>query len=562
MEGQMTARRTLGHGGPAARLLMERGPVVDDGERKLAPFWRDAVLLFSLLLFAGGLRVWQIAKAEVASRDSIGFIRMAWQCAQRPIQGWGDVIRQGEQHPGYPLATLAVKRLVGAALPQPESVAWQLSAQIASGVFGVLLVIPVYLLGRELFDRRVAFGSCLLFQCLPAGSRVLGDGLSEAMFLFFAAASWLVLLRAFRKPASWRFALGGVAGGGAYLVRPEGAVLVAATLLVLLGVQAIRARRRPWPEVLRCTAALLLGAGLVGGPFVAITGKLTTKPSSSQALDPNAPIKRFVFPHENAAAALPDEQRPLLTASILASWSDATASNGLAWGAKAIGFEFMKGTFFVLWAPALVGAFWFRDRFREPAVWPPLLACGVILMLLWRVAWLMGYVSDRHLLLPILFSGYWAVAAILALPERVKLFGKRTWLPMAALLGLAATGLARSLEPLHADRAGFKAAGLWIAERVTENDVVLDPYCWSHYYAGQLFRETPPRDFPPGTKRLRYVVLEKSNNAHAHLLPYVEESRAWAKVGTLVHSVAAPRSKDKFAAVEVYTVPIPFPPQP
>src|SRR5205823_1061761 len=160
----------------------------------------------------------------------------------------------------------------------------------------------------------------------------------------------------------------------------------------------------------------------------------------------------------------------------------------------------------------------------------------------------------------ILFATYWSIAALVELPRRVAALSKVTWLPLVLLFGLAGTGLAKSLEPLHGDRAGFKAAGLWIAERVTDADVVLDPYCWSHYYAGQVFREGSSQEFPKGAKRTRYVVLEKSTNAHVRLLPYVDEAREWTKVAQLVYSVPAPRGKDKTAEVLVYTAPIPFPP--
>ena len=53
----------------------------------------------------------------------------------------------------------------------------------------------------RLFDRRVGFGGALLFQCLPAGGRVLGDG-SE-----FRPVAGLAHLGEARDPAQMRHVL-------------------------------------------------------------------------------------------------------------------------------------------------------------------------------------------------------------------------------------------------------------------------------------------------------------------------------------------------------------------
>src|SRR5207237_1165414 len=72
---------------------------------------------------------------------------------------------------------------------ESNSEVMQLSAQLANSVAGVLLVFPMFYLGKGLFDRRVGFWSAALFHCLPIGSRVLSDALSEGVFLFLAVGS-------------------------------------------------------------------------------------------------------------------------------------------------------------------------------------------------------------------------------------------------------------------------------------------------------------------------------------------------------------------------------------
>src|SRR5262245_31564926 len=90
-------------------------------------FWqRDLGLIFILLLTAASIRAWLIWHTEVTARDSIGYIRYAWQLKQRP---WKDVLARSESHPGYPLAILAVSEAIRPWISGPECVTMQLSAQ-------------------------------------------------------------------------------------------------------------------------------------------------------------------------------------------------------------------------------------------------------------------------------------------------------------------------------------------------------------------------------------------------------------------------------------------------
>src|SRR5437763_16667760 len=89
-----------------------RGPFMD--ESSSSPGWTslDWKLVALLALFAVGLRGWQLTHTEVAARDSIGFIRHAWQFRLHDLNEWPDVLRHSEQHPLYPLYILAVSRVL------------------------------------------------------------------------------------------------------------------------------------------------------------------------------------------------------------------------------------------------------------------------------------------------------------------------------------------------------------------------------------------------------------------------------------------------------------------
>jgi Dolichyl-phosphate-mannose-protein mannosyltransferase len=515
---------------------------------------RDLALIGLLLLTALALRAWHFRHTEVAARDSIGFIRYAWLLGHHP---WVDTIRdvRQEQHFGYPMAILAVSYPVRQFVTGPETTVMQLSAQLTSCLASVLLVVPTFYLGRELFNRGVGFWAALLFQCLPAGGRVFADGLSEGVFLLFAATALFGSVRAFRAHTPAWFALAGVAGALAYLTRPEGALIVAAAGVVLIAVQCVRAQRAPWLRFVACGIALSVSAVTVGSPLFLITGKLTVKPTAGRVFD------HIAGAGEPAAAAGAEVHASLPFAVWLPETDPAFV---------AVGREFVKGGHYVLWLPTMLGLWWFRARFRLlPGAWVMLLVSLTILTLMWRVAALLGYVSDRHLLLPLLCGIFPAVAMI---PQLMTLAaalirwlpdpgGLRASLPAAShpvwtalfLAGLALAALPKTLEPLHANRSGFKDAGTWIAGHSHKWDEVVDPYSWSNYYAGRVFLESEPPAAPAGEKKVAYLVIEESGHVHDRL-KMEQTAKDWSKAGRKVWQWKGRRRKE-IVEVVVYEVP-------
>lgn len=122
------------------------------------------------------------------------------------------------------------------------------------------------------------------------------------------------------------------------------------------------------------------------------------------------------------------------------------------------------------------------------------------------------------------------------------------------LILLIGIGAVRTGKTLHADRAGFRAAGLWIAERLAPGDVVVDPYCWSHYYSGAVFLEGQESAVPVGHTPVQYVVLERSSNPHPRLT-LVAEARRLSALGRPVFTATGSRRREHSAEVVVYAVP-------
>jgi hypothetical protein len=539
-------------------------PAIQGAERP-SSVWRELALLALLLLLASGSRAWLIGHTEVAARDSVGFIRYALELERYP---WKDVLERNLQHPGFPIAILVVSWPVRLLSGGTNCISMQLSAQFTSALAGVLLIIPMYYLGRELFGRRAGFWGTALFQCLPISGRVMSDALSEATFLLFTATALLFAVRGMRRYSVGHFVCCGILAGLAYLTRPEGALIVLATGLVLVAMQFAPAWRKSWPRALICAAALVAAATAVGSPYILATGRVTNKPTPrrlwesaglEEAPEHSRAIEQDPYSTSTCCGIAPARNGrsmprilggPLI-ASVLAIYAPENLKDRRLWGLYAIATELTKDFHYLSMLPLLLGIWCFRNRLKtEPGAWVVLVLCFLHFLILWRVAVVVGYVSDRHVLVIVLCGVFLAAGGVFALGEKIAFLVQRprsghtgksaspadsSKLSMALLIVLLVFGLQEALKPLHANRAGHRQAGFWLAEHTSPADPIADPFCWAHYYAGRVFWEglTPPT--PPDYVPTQYVVLEKSPSSEHSRLPTIHHAKDLAARGHVVY---------------------------
>jgi 4-amino-4-deoxy-L-arabinose transferase-like glycosyltransferase len=376
---------------------------------------------------------------------------------------------------------------------------------------------------------------------LPAAGQLFADGLSEPAFLLWAASALYfgtVALRPSGQPGS--FALAGFFSGLAYLTRPEGALIAAAVGGMLLAGQFVPDWRRSWCAAGLRGVSLAVAALLLACPFIACTGKLTVKPTGNVILK----------------TGLADSR--LSGGPLLAAW-DADESKPIGargwWGVKALSAQLFKASFYLGLPAALAGMWLHRQRFRhEPGAWMMLLVCLGVAYLLWRVASVAGYLSDRHTLLIILCMTPWTAAGLVGLGERLRQDRPRlSPAPLLLPLAFAISGLPKTLETLHYHRAGFREAGLWLAEHSHPLDQIEDPLCWAHFYAGRVFLEHTSQALPPGYQPRSFVVIEEAGNTHPRM-PAFQQARAKAAKGEVVYRWTGMRGK-KHAEVRICALP-------
>ncbi len=534
--------------------------------RRASLLQRDGILLALLLLFAAGLHAWVIVHTEVAARDSIAFIRYAWRLDHEPLT---HVLKESLHPPLYPLTVLGASVLLRPWYDGPQVLLMQYSAQVASTLAGLLLIFPMFYMGKRLFNRLVGFWSALLFQCLPVGSRALSDGLTEGLFLLLIATGLLLALRAFRTGSALCFGLIGLCAGLAYLTRPEGAMLLVAAGLVLM--TARRCSAFDWTRFqrLRCLASLGLAALAVSLPYMVCIGGITKKTTGIWIIEwftqRAHAVEISTEPGRGISAA--KSASPLL-AEFSQDWKEYHHVAKLSWAFRAICREAGKSFHYIAWLPMLLGLWWFRRLWNEqPGVRVLLVLCVLHLLLVLRVAVVAGYVSERHTLLLVLCGCPWAIAGTIEFVRRLSPSAEqreaasraRPWwrrpqtAELALLLLLVLSGLPGSIKSLHSNRAGHRAAGAWLAEHARPWDEVFDPFCWAGYYAGRVFCEGIHVDVPPGETAVRYVVMDNVN--HHSRIPQMETAREYIKSGTIRFEWPNPAT-GKRSTVQVYEVPL------
>ncbi len=180
--------------------------------RSLFYFWEEEKeafprsLLLGLLLFAFLLRFPLLLYPEVIRNDGAEYIHHAKLILTGDWAG-------GKAPPLYP-ALIALTHLL---IPDMER-----AGILISIIFGTLLVLPVFYLGKEIFDERVGVLSAVIVAVHPYLNSFSGSVLTESTYYFLAAMIVLTGWYASQRGRSKEAILFGLLASLAYLTRPEG----------------------------------------------------------------------------------------------------------------------------------------------------------------------------------------------------------------------------------------------------------------------------------------------------------------------------------------------------
>jgi 4-amino-4-deoxy-L-arabinose transferase-like glycosyltransferase len=185
--------------GEAASALCGRE---GESEWKMMKPWK---ILLLLLAFAFLLRLFLIFSPEVIHNDGTVYIRYAKQIASGDWSG-------GKAPPLYPSLIAGVQVITRD---------YEMAGIWVSVIFGTLLVLPIFYLGRAIFDEKVGFLSALFVVVHPILYMASGSVLTESTYHFLLATSVLWGWYAFTRGRFSYILLFSFFTTLAYLTRPE-----------------------------------------------------------------------------------------------------------------------------------------------------------------------------------------------------------------------------------------------------------------------------------------------------------------------------------------------------
>jgi hypothetical protein len=220
------------------------------------PGKQELILLAGMFLVALAVRLYFLPFYRVISADGVGYVNAARALLHGDLQ---------------PLIVYGVVYPTLTALTSLTGLDTESAGRIVSAVMGSLLVVPLYLLGKDFVGRKGATVACLLVLAWPSLRSWAGEVMTQASYITLLVSWYWLLWQAHRRGSvRWAVAAGALAGLS-YLTRPEALVAFAAMVLILMHPTA----GRPLARRVALTATCVAGFAALLFPFVLLVHHYT-----------------------------------------------------------------------------------------------------------------------------------------------------------------------------------------------------------------------------------------------------------------------------------------------
>ena len=211
-------------------------------------------LLGSVIALAAAVRLYLFWQYYCINSDGVRYIGEAKDF----FFGRNSAALSSLDPPLYPLLVALLYSWVGD---------WELSGQLWSLASGVLLMLPLYGLLKDIYGERAALVGCALAAIGPYLARYSAHVRTESIYLLlFTTAVWL-FYRGIQGRSLARLFYGGLVAGLAYLTRPEAVGLLVIVPVTLVLIQWNR-KNYGWGWLSRGSLCVALGFFIFALPYV------------------------------------------------------------------------------------------------------------------------------------------------------------------------------------------------------------------------------------------------------------------------------------------------------
>ncbi|MDY7030652.1 MAG: glycosyltransferase family 39 protein [Thermodesulfobacteriota bacterium] len=430
---------------------------------------------------------------HVISIDGIKFL------AQTECFKQGDFVKGLEFafHPLYPITIAIFSHFIHDT---------QLAAQLISIISGSLLVIPVFFLGRKLFNHSIGFITGLLVAFHPHLVRKSVDVLSESLYILFFMMCIYIGWSAIKRGKSLLYFLAGAFGALAYLTRPEGLIALVG-IGIWIFIIRLKERSLSNKKVLTSLFLLLFGFTVFASPYLMYlrgeTGHWTlTKKKSTlklMGIDTNGDESSKIDKNNsNTEYSVKQNTKYLWNEDENIQQPPIHVYSGIRSENLKRSYEFLSRLIDafhpLLFLFCLIGIYASRGiRRYDKAHLFVFSICIIYLLIAYSLLLNYGYISRRHLLPAIVMSLFWTAIGIqesqrwriknILKPRESKYFRPKTIFTFMVIFTVVFL-LPKTLKPQRVEKIWIKETAQWLQSISSKKPKILSHDPRIDYYAG------------------------------------------------------------------------------
>ncbi|MBS3907040.1 MAG: glycosyltransferase family 39 protein [Syntrophaceae bacterium] len=126
---------------------------------------------------------------------------------------------------------------------------FETAGKLVSSFFGILIIFPVYFLGKRILGEKIALLSSLLLAIHPYIRRFSADVLKESTYLFFLATAIWFAWKTIQGEKKYPYLFIPILSVLAYLVRPDGVEILIVVFLYILFFKRFNTPRDRWKVI-------------------------------------------------------------------------------------------------------------------------------------------------------------------------------------------------------------------------------------------------------------------------------------------------------------------------
>jgi len=443
--------------------------------------------LFLLVIIALIPRIIVFLQPQIITIDGTQYVKMAKLFSEGKYAG-----TPGGYFNLYPLMIFVVQKFIGD---------WELSGELISITLGTLTVIPVFLLGRSLYNEKIGWLAAIFYTTLPNllkfETQVIRD---PTLWFFILFTVWLVW-EGNKQNRPVLFALASISAGLGALTRVEGFILWAVLSLYIAfrwgGETTVKRKTLNlslfiliFPVLLSLALFSLKrdSSGMAFGEMTSFSLKFITAHTRT-VLKPQDPIDAM---GEKTYFSL-----PMISQNSL----ELASRHRVTLAVSEVTYKFIKSANLLI--ILIVLGIWKRKKegFALSDKYLLYIFAAIFVMSIFYARQLY-YFSTRHgltLVLPCLFfAGHGVDAAVGILSRGMERLGSRwaliqRYLPHIITFFLILIFLSQALGGKGKEKTTIKEAGFWLKEKGYQESVIMGPKQLLRlaFYADGKFVEMP-----------------------------------------------------------------------